>query len=471
MDAIKEVHEEINKILKMEELKWRQRAKRNWFASGDRNTQFFHAWANQRRRSNFIGSITDSAGHTWSTTEAIGEAFKGYFQELFTTEGVEGLEECAEAITARVSPKLNEMLAADFCVDEVDQSLAQMHPLKSPGPDGFEACFFQHHWEIIGDKVGVVVLNFLNGGSLDPSVNKTFIALIPKSHNASLVSEYRPISLCNVVYKLIAKTLANRLKLVLPSIISQNQSAFVPGCLITDNVLIAYEALHTMHTRMNGKKGYMAVKLDMRKAYDRMEWPFLEAMMRTLGFEEKWISLVMRCVTSVSYSVLVNGVPFGKILPSRGIRQGDPMSPYLFLNVAEGLSSLISQAAVGNRLSRVPISARGYKLSHLFFADDSLLFCRASMEEWENLFQVLNLYEKASRQQLNAVKTFVFFSKNTSPEFRTFISTSMGISATSSFDKYLGLPAMIGRSKLRTFHGICSRVQKKLDGWKVKFLS
>lgn len=188
-----------------------------------------------------------------------------------------------------------------------------MHPLKSLGPDGFGACFFQHHWEIIGDKVWAAVLNFLNGGSLDPSVNETFIALIPKSHNALLVSEYRPISLCNVAYKLIAKTLANRLKLVLPSIISQNQSAFVPGRLITDNVLIAYEALHTMHTRMNGKKGYMVVKLDMRKAYDRVEWPFLEAMMRTLGFEEKWISLVMRCVSSVSYSVLVNGVPFGKI--------------------------------------------------------------------------------------------------------------------------------------------------------------
>ncbi|XP_062149886.1 uncharacterized mitochondrial protein AtMg01250-like [Alnus glutinosa] len=174
---------------------------------------------------------------------------------------------------------------------------------------------------------------------------------------------------------------------------------------------------------------------------------------------------------SVSYLVMVNGVPYGKIHPSRGLRQGDPLSPYLFLIVVEGLSSLLSKAVMENRLTGVPISAGGYKLSHLLFADDSLLFCRASMEEWENLFQVLHLYEQASEQQLNAVKTSIFFSKNTSSKFRAFIHNYAGIPVNASSDKYLKLLAMVGRSKTRTFNSLCSRVQKKLDGWKEKFLS
>jgi len=215
---IQEVQEEINKLLEMEDLKWRQRAKRNWFAGGDRNTQFFHAWANQRRRTNFIGSIIDVAGQKWNTAEEVGAAFTGYFQELYTTDGVEGVADCTEVVTARVPPAQNDMLLAVFLADEIDQALAQMHTLKSPGPDGLGVCFFQHHWETIGPKVKGAILDFVNGGSFDPGIIKTFIALIPKSPEASLVGEYRPISLCNVVYKLIAKVLANRLKRVLPSI-------------------------------------------------------------------------------------------------------------------------------------------------------------------------------------------------------------------------------------------------------------
>lgn len=357
-----------------------------------------------------------------------------------------------------MSPELNEMLSAKFKAEEIDQALAQMQPLKSPGPDGFGVSFFQYHWGTIGAKVRSDILAFLNGGSFDLMINETFITLIPKNSNASSVGEYRPISLCNILYKLIAKVLANRLKLVLPSIISKNQSAFVPGCLITDNVLVAYEALHSMNSRMRSKKGYTAVKFDMQKAYDRVEWTFLEAMMRAMGFEERWISLIMNCVKSVSYSLLVNGEPYGKIWPTRGIRQGDPLSPYLFLIVAEGLSSLLTKAEMDTRISGVPISVGGQRITHLFFADDSLLFCKANVEEWDNLSLVLQLYDKASGQQLNAAKTSIFFSKNTGTEFRDFIRTSGGIQITASFDKYLDLPAMVGRSKNHTFTGICSRV-------------
>jgi hypothetical protein len=218
----------------------------------------------------------------------------------------------------------------------------------------------------MGGKVCRVILDILNSGVLPCDLNKTYIALIPKMKAPTSVSDFRPISLCNVLYKLISKVLANRLKIFLPTIIVPTQSAFILGRLITDNILIAYETLHTMHTGMRGKKGFMAVKLDMSKAYDRVEWCFLEAVMRHLGFNERWISLVMMCITSVHYSVLVNGTPCGLIIPSRGIRQGDPISPYLFLLCAEALSSLLTQANQRGLISGVPTSKRGPKISHFF---------------------------------------------------------------------------------------------------------
>ena len=181
----------------------------------------------------------------------------------------------------------------------------------------------------------------MNQGTLPNSLNHTFITLIPKKKNPEFVTEYRPISLCNILYKIFSKVLANRLKRVLPHIISEHQSAFLKGRLITDNILVAFETLHYMKNHNSGKSGFMALKLDMSKAYDRVEWSFLRDIMKQMGFSDKWIALVMECVTTISYSLLVNGEPQGNIKPSRGIRQGDPLSPYLFLLCFEGLHRLI----------------------------------------------------------------------------------------------------------------------------------
>ena len=199
------------------------------------------------------------------------QAFIDCFQDIFTSSRPFNIDECTDAIKGKLTHSMKERLMATYTKKEVHGALMQMAPLKAPGPDGFLDDFYQQNWSTVGSEVCKVVLHFLNGAKMDENINITHIALIPKKTAPSCVSDFRPISLCNVSYKIIAKVLANWLKMILPHVISANQSAFVPGRLITDNIVAAYETLHSMHSRMWSKVGYMGIKLDMSKAYDRVE--------------------------------------------------------------------------------------------------------------------------------------------------------------------------------------------------------
>jgi hypothetical protein len=170
-----------------------------------------------------------------------------------------------------VTSAMNAELMREFIAMEVNITLSQMHPLKLPRLDGYSACFYQKSWNVVRTEVCNVVLDFVSSGKFVNSINNAHIVLIPNKKSPTRATYYRPISLYNVLYKLMMKVLANRLKKVLPSIISPNQSAFIPRRRINDNIIVAFEALHTMSTRLKCRKGFMALKLDMNKAYDRVE--------------------------------------------------------------------------------------------------------------------------------------------------------------------------------------------------------
>ena len=229
------------------------------------------------------------------------------------------MEECLSAVQHKMTLEMQEVLSKEYSVEEVKVALFQMGPTKAPGPNGMNAFFYQKFWHVVSDDVIATVLNFLNFGNMNPNINYTHIVLIPKVKSLEKMSGYRPISLCNVIYKIISKVMANRLKQILPQLISPSRSAFVPGHLITDNVLVAYETLHSMHCRKSGKKGSLALKLDINKAYDRNEWDFFRNIMLKLGFPKVWIDRVMCCVSSSCFSVLINGKAYGHIIPTKGL--------------------------------------------------------------------------------------------------------------------------------------------------------
>lgn len=220
------------------------------------------------------------------------------------------------------------------------------------------------------------------------------------------MTDFLPIGLCNVTYKIVTKDMAIRMKEVLNDVISESQSSFIPGRPVSDNIIVGHECLHTLGGYKSGREGFAALKLDMSKAYDRVERVFLEKIMEKLGFAEGWIERVMHCISSVSFAVNINGESVGRIVPSRGLRQGDPISPYLFLLCAEGLSSLLAEATRLNPAYHGPI------ISHILFADDSLTFIKADPAECCALKQMLKVYESVSGQCIKFDKSAVCFSPN-----------------------------------------------------------
>ena len=371
----------LDALLLKQEIYSAQRSRISWLKHGDKNTKFFHSKASQRKWRNYIQSIKN-ADDVWVEEEDdIAGVVVEYFENLFKAGTCERVEECLNTVTPKITPNMQNILSSTFSADEVKTALFQMGPPKAPGPDGMNAFFYQKFWHVVGDMVVNAVLDFLNFGHMVSEINSTYIVLIPKVKSPEKMSDFRPISLCNVIYKIISKVLANRLKQILPQIISPTQSAFVLGRLITDNVLVAYETLHTMQGRKIGKKGSLALKLDVSKAYDRVEWSFLKGIMVKLGFPDVWVDRVMCCVTTPSYYVLINGKTFGHITPSRGLRQGDPLSPYLFLLCTEGFTSLLHNAEMEGQIRGVSICRRAPKITNLLFADDSLIFCQATQNE------------------------------------------------------------------------------------------
>ncbi|KAA3453673.1 reverse transcriptase [Gossypium australe] len=296
----------LNMEIDKDESYWEQRARINWLKLGDRNTSFFHKQASLRKKRNLIQKLQLDDERETKEIEEMKEIAQAYFVKLFSNGSHTSTDRIFSGIEACISEEDNANLKANFTKEEIRTALNEMGPTKALGEDGLPAIFYQKCWPIIGEDVANYCLQQLNKSMDVSSINKTNIVLLPKVSSPTNISQFRPISLCNVIYKVIAKAIANQLRVVLHKCIDSAQSTFVSRRLITDNVLLAYEILHILKNKKIGKRGLMAVKLDMSNAYDRVDWNFVEKVMKKMGFDRGWVDMVMKCVSSVSYSVIIN---------------------------------------------------------------------------------------------------------------------------------------------------------------------
>ncbi|KAL9664501.1 hypothetical protein QQ045_019904 [Rhodiola kirilowii] len=470
-----QIQAELDEWFAREELLWRQRSRVDWPREGDSNTRFFHTRASQRKKKNTITKIKGPNDRCITDEKEIGDEAVHHFESIFKStspkEKVEW-EENLSFIHNSVSAKKINFLCAPFTEIEIQNAVYQLGSTKAPGPDGFSALFYQEYWCVVKHEVINFSLKFLNEGSgLERGMNDTLITLIPKTKSPITFDEFRPISLCNVAMKIITKALANRLKEVLNDCISASQSAFIPGRLITDNILIAHELINYMRSRTKGSVGYCCIKLDMSKAYDRMEWDFLEEVQRRMGFPETWIEKIMCCVKSVVYRIRVNQAISESFCPERGIRQGDPLSPYLFVLCAEWLAQRIDLCQQNGELQGLKVSRNAPVISHLLFADDCILFVKADVDNIMKLKCVLKSYEAISGQQINYGKSELVVSNNVNQDLARCLGSILGVKVVDSIDKYLGLPICLNGRKTAMLNFIEDRMWKRVNGWKEKLLS
>ncbi|XP_061354895.1 uncharacterized protein LOC133299454 [Gastrolobium bilobum] len=388
------LRKELSKILDQEEQIWYQRSRGEWIRDGDRNTRFYHTSTLIHRKRNKILKLQNEKGGWVSGEEELVSLARGYFLNLFKEDVAVPVWSQTQNSWPTIKEGHLDILSLNISFEKVKNAFFQMPPLKAPGPDGLPALFYQRNWDLIKAQIFSSMQHYLQHPDQIREINKTLIALIPKTDRPCLMRQFSPIALCNSLYKGLRKILANKIKPLLGTIISSNQTSFVPKRHIQDNIIIAQELIHSMH-RMKGRKKFFSIKIDLEKAYDKLNWKFIRSVLEELYLPAAIIDAIMGCVTSPFLEVLWNGTRTPGFQSQRGIRQGDPLSPYLFVLCVEKLTHLIMDEVEMKNWLPIKANAKPYpscpclpgyeKLQRNFIWGDSESKRRAHYVAWDHL--------------------------------------------------------------------------------------
>ncbi|XP_057422473.1 uncharacterized protein LOC130716276 [Lotus japonicus] len=409
-----------------------------------------------RRKRNRIVGLNLPNGAWCDDADALQTGAIEYFKALFA-DSMNVDTSCLITPNLPTIPEQHVLnLVREVTKEEVFMALQHIGSFKAPGPDGFHAVFYKTYWDVVGDKVFQCIRNVFETQQFDPALGETLIVLIPKIDCPLSFKDFRPISLCNVIYKLITKILVNRIRPCLNEIISPNQSSFIPGRCTSDNAIALQEIVYYQQ-KARRKSGNLVFKLDLEKAYDRVNWSFLEETLVASGFPPTCVRLIMFCVTASQLSILWNGERLQSFSAKRGLRQGDPLSPYLFVLCMERFSSAISTTVMDGRWDPVCTVRNGPDLSHLFFADDVLLFIKDKESQVKLLKEMLDNFCKASGLKVNEAKSKIL--------------AYSGFQFTVDIGRYLGFPIFQKRVTKEDFNFIFDRINSRLADWKCKLLN
>ncbi|GJW33276.1 hypothetical protein Tco_0053308 [Tanacetum coccineum] len=290
----------------------------DWLREGDSNSAYFHKAVKSRISRSRIDVVTCADGTTVDN-EKVADAFVSHYEQFLGLPGITSPFDTTDMFSTRLTDDHARDIICVISRHEVKDALFFMGNDKSPGPDGYTAAFFKESWEIIADDFFDAVNEFFINGKLLKELNHMIIALIPKIRSPSRVMDYRPISCCNVLFKCISKIIANRIKESLKLLVSPNQSAFVSGRSIADNILLTQELMHNYHLDRGSSR--CAFKVDIQKSYDTVDWGFLKEVLVGFGFHARMIGWIMECVTTTSFSISISGSLHGFFKGKRGLRQ------------------------------------------------------------------------------------------------------------------------------------------------------
>ncbi|XP_018467689.2 uncharacterized protein LOC108839423 [Raphanus sativus] len=466
--AEKSAHAKWFTLAKAEDKFLHQRSRVQWSAEGDAGTAFFHRAIRARQAQNHIHYLMEN-GSIIDTLDGIKCHAVNHFQQLLGGPNVATTSspaDIASVMQVKCSSEAISALAAPFSDLDIEKAFLSLPKNKSPGPDGYPAEFFTANWKVVGRDMIDAVKEFLSTGDLLQQWNATLLILVPKKTTATKITEFRPIACCNTVYKVASKLLANRLKDHLPTLISTSQSAFVPGRLLVENVLLATELVSGYNWKKISKR--CMLKVDLQKAFDTLDWNFVLYTLEALDFPLMFRNLIKKCLTTTRFSVAINGEPCGYFKGTRGLRQGDPLSPYLFVLALEVFSQQLRMKYLDGAIGYHP-NTPALQVTHLAFADDLMIFADGTTDSVKCIAETMEEFALWSGLRMNKAKTELYTAGLNADEALEI--SRLGFSIGAMPIRYLGLPLMYRKLRLPDYKPLIDRISANFNCWSARALS
>lgn len=459
-----EIIQQLQKLDSLDAMEKAQKAKIKWAIEGDENTGFFHGTINKRRNIQSIrGVMVD--GIWIDSPDKVKKEFFDHFANRFCKPDKSTASLFLD-FPNQISIEQRAILERDVTNIEIKKAVWECGIDKAPGPDGFTFGFFRHFWYLVDIDVYAAVRYFFTYSDLPKGCNSSFITLIPKIPDANLVKDFRPISLIGCIYKIIAKILTNRLVGVLGGIINEVQSAFIKDRQILDGPFILNEVLSWCKRK---KKQSLLFKVDFEKAYDSVRWDFLDDVLSKFGFGEKWRKWIHCCLHSSKGSIIINGSPTDEFQFGKGLKQGDPLSPFLFLLVMETLHISFQRVVEAGMYQGIKVGGE-VNLSHMFYADDVVFVGEWSERNISSLMHVLDCFHKVSGLKINMKKSKIM-GIEVAAEKVSRAAVKLGCQVLKTPFLYLGSYVGGAMHNLQAWDAIVDRVKTRLSKWKMKMLS